>query len=321
MTVASLVELVGWMDAMGMGGDAGVMRAAVAVQFRRANRLELSSPLLDEVMAAVDMAYQRERRTLTRDGLPVRAYLDFCVGRPAAYSLRKWVRDALIVGLAMRCIRRPAEVAAFRLGDLRFVQPASAGWRLPVEAPEWVPHMWLRVEVRSQKNDRRMRGHTVLVDPTGAESCVVVRLLWYLEVYGLKLADRDSGDPRERERALEPLLRDCRVARVNEGMSAGGINSVFKQLAERSPGTCAGLRITGHSGRIGGVGMFAAAGLSLAVIMSVGGWLSRSVITYVQAVAAASAGVSSTVGLGFSVGPTPAAAAAGAASGGERCCG
>ena len=79
---------------------------------------------------------------------------------------RTRIRDKCLLAIGLRCMRRPSELAAFKRRHFRWVAPALAGWASPVGALPGFENKWLRVYVRSQKNDQEAKGQFILIEPT-----------------------------------------------------------------------------------------------------------------------------------------------------------
>jgi len=174
------------------------------------------------------------------------------------------LRDAAMVALGLRLMRRGAELAALRVDDVE--DRGDEG---------------LMVTVRRSKTDQLATGLRLPVDATGGGSCPVGLLRRWLVVRHM-LADR--GDNRG---ALFVSVR-------GGSLSTSAISSIVRRSA-----TAAGLegRFSAHSMRIGGATAALGAGASIDAIRAIGGWSSDAVMRYLRPASAAMGGLSDAMGL------------------------
>ena len=143
---------------------------------------------------------------------------------------------------------------------------------------------WLRVYVRSLKNDQEANSQFILIEPTWSDSCPCRLLIDYLHEFKFDIgATSLCGEP------LFVSLNDN-----NSKISSGVVNSAVKRVAKILG---LGVNISGHSLRIGGCTAAAAAGIPMEIIRVIGGWFSDAMIGYIRAMAAPALFVTERMGL------------------------
>ena len=177
---------------------------------------------------------------------------------------RSWQRDLTLAVLGFRAMRRPGELGALKLRDVRFVSRDV-----------------LEVTVRKSKTRQVGAPRRVAIDAVGGMLCPV-RLV------------RDWIALRRGQGALEgdPLF----LGDKGGTLSTAAISSVVKRMAE-----WAGAYpewYSGHSLRIGGATTAALGGLSTAQICAIGDWRSDAFLLYLRSIGAARAAASRKMGLG-----------------------
>lgn len=199
-------------------------------------------------------------RSEERLPLPIDAVKQWCARMPVGVSYERWIRDAAIITLGMRLMRRPGEIAALRCSDVSF---DTEGWA------------WILL--RKSKTDQLAVGRKMPLEPSGNVTCPVKWLREWLAVYG------GMG-----EAPLFPSLES------RDLMSSATVSSVVIFVAAK-----VGLvgRYTGHSLRIGGATAAMKGGMTMAMIRAIGGWESKAVLLYLRSVGTAKAGASSLMGL------------------------
>ena len=142
-----------------------------------------------------------------------------------------------------------------------WVKPTVENWVSPAGAPADFADKFLKVYIRSQKNDKEARGQCILVEPTWSEHCLCTRPYRYCEEFNIVIGASDQGDL--------PLFMSL-VSPTPKGISSSAVNSVVKRSCKML-----GLveRTTGHSSRIGSATQAAAVGLGIEIIRSIGGGL------------------------------------------------
>jgi integrase len=199
---------------------------------------------------ARDMGRGRPRR----DPLPATVIRDFtlkcsCSNSPPPF----WLRDAAMAALGMRAMRRPGELAALRLRDV-IVDPASG---------------LLTVYIAKSKTDQLSAGKSIPIDDSGNLWGVVSLLRRWLE------HRRGQG-----ARPGDPLFVSALGLPVNPSLISSAVQRMARTVGAEG-------HFTGYSLRIGGATAAQMAGLSMAQIQAVGGWLSPAVQHYLRASGAA----------------------------------
>ena len=159
-----------------------------------------------------------------------------------------------------------------------------AGWVPTHTAPLGFEDKWLRVYVRSQKNDQEANGQFILIEPTWSVACPCRLLVDYLREFKFQIGSTGQGD--------EPLF-----VSLNDNVSpitSGAVNSAVKRVAKVLG---LGPNVSGHSLRIGGCTAAAAAGIPMEIIRVIGGWFSDAMLGYIRAAAAPALFVTQRMGL------------------------
>jgi site-specific recombinase XerD len=173
------------------------------------------------------------------------------------------LRDAALVALGLRLMRRGAEIAALTTRD---VEETVDG---------------VTVTIRRSKTDQTGIGLQLPVEESDTPTCPVRLLRRWLSVRSA-LAVRGTH--------CDALFLSAR----GTALTTSAISAIVKRSA-----AAAGLSgsFSAHSLRIGGATAAMGAGASLATIQAMGGWSSDAVQRYLRPVAAAKAGFSSAIGL------------------------
>lgn len=233
-----IVKFLVWLDLTGVGWRG--TRALAAIKWKHAAKsITLVFGGRTKLVAeGLSRKSKRNRKYRARDPLP-------------AWALKKWLllgkkrkfylRNAAIIVLGMRTMRRASELCNLKVGDLTFVGKV----------------MW--VFVRSQKNDQQARGLKIPVDITGGLTCPVTILRNYLM----------------KDKPTDWLFMNAR----GEKMSVSSISDVVKLVAKVAG--CQGA-YSSHSLRIGGASAAMKGGLTKEQIMTIGGWSSNAVDTYLR---------------------------------------
>ncbi|MDP4971945.1 MAG: hypothetical protein NWP95_00355, partial [Pontimonas sp.] len=286
LSADDVASLLAWHEMSGHAGEVERLYNAVRVAYAARNKALPQSPLAREIVKGSARVYAEEKRDITRVGFPVHEFVKLCTDRERfRYARpRTGVRDRAVMGLGLRAMKRPIELASFKRRHLQWVPPQTPNWVDPVGAPLGFANKWLKVYVRSQKNDKAAKGQWILIEPTWSASCVCSLMVEYCSEFGVVLGDSEQGDL--------PLFMS--LTQDGKGLSSGAVNALVKKAAGML-----GLEfVTGHSLRIGGATAAAAAGLGLEIIRAIGGWFGDSVFRYIQAAAAPALRVSSKMGFG-----------------------
>ncbi|CAG8628151.1 5906_t:CDS:2 [Cetraspora pellucida] len=181
-----------------------------------------------------------------RDPLTVAALKFFVDKKPQLISDYFWIRDAALIAIGLRTMRRPGELCSLKLKDIKF------GEKL----------FW--VHISSSKTDQFANRKFIPIEYSNSKYCPVRLLRRYLAI-----RPRTSDD--------RPLF----LSRSKVQLSVGVVGAIVKRIAEN-----AGLqgRFTAHSIRIGGATAAMEAGMSLAQIQAIAGWDSKSVMLYLRTV-------------------------------------
>lgn len=173
--------------------------------------------------------------------------VDGSVGvREAPLAVILALRDATVMALGMRLMRRAGEVAALTTADFRVLPDGTVG-----------------VLIRRSKTDQLGRG-LLLIDATGGPSCPVGLLRRWQLVRPFLVARGAGTDALFVPISVGPLSRLAIFSLVRRAAEAAGYDG----------------RFSGHSLRIGGATAAAKAGASMAVIKAVGSWTSPAVPKY-----------------------------------------
>ena len=199
---------------------------------------------------AAEMGGAREKR----DPLPAKVIRVFVLkfDRPGPAPVF-WLRDATMAALGMRAMRRPGESAALRMKDVGTDEITGL----------------LTIYIVKSKIDQLRAGKSIPIDDSGNPWGVVALLKRWLEHRWKQGAQLD-----------DPLFGSAAGRAVNPSLISSAVRRMAK--AVNMPGN-----FTGYSLRIGGATAAQQAGLSMAQIQAVGGWLSPAVQHYLRASGAA----------------------------------
>lgn len=266
-------EQVGWflsyMDLMGYGMQARSMRAALSWSFE--SRYVKLDPANDKHVRHITEGIQREAARnheprKPRDPFPTRAVEQYVRKHRAETGKMDdwmWLRNATILVIGLRCMRRAGELAELQIGDIRFEKNR------------------MMISIRHSKTDQLRKGREIIVDSTGnINSCPVAITKEYLT-------------KRRHVQGTCPNLFLSVESETARAMSPNAISTVVKKVAEEL-----GLKGTysGHSLRIGGATSAISAGMTLAEVMAVGGWESGAAQRYFNTLAVAEKGGSRMMG-------------------------
>jgi integrase len=262
----------------GRGGGAGRALAAV-----RAAHLELgfADPTADAWVQRVAAGAERAA-AMARPARELRAPLPVAVLTSLLAAVPGWLgvhggsaaaraapdasllalRDAAVVALGLRLMRRAGELAALCVSDVRRLPDGTTG-----------------VTIRRSKTDQLGAGLLLPLDATGGPACPVALLERWLVVRPVLATRGAHADALFVTVAGRPLSRSAISSLVARAAAAAGLDG----------------RFSGHSLRIGGATAAARAGASMATVKAVGGWSSDAVRRYVRPFAG---GLSALMGFG-----------------------
>jgi len=258
----ALVELfLVWLDLEGRGSRAKAALGAISQEHTLQGQ---SNPTKGKRLRLVVDGVERDwakakDKVLVRDPFPVAA-IRHHVEMAQTCRPELWIRDAFLVALGLRTMRRASELSALRLCDVK--------WRPVMGA--------LSIFIARSKVDQTGKGTEIYIEPV--EDCCTcpVRLFWkYLEWRG-------------REKGL--LFGAAQGGRL----STQAITSICQRMV-----AAAGLqvRVSSHSLRVGGATAAMMAGLTREQIMTIGGWSSAAVDRYLPALEMTRLRVSARMGL------------------------
>ena len=277
-----VANILVWREMTGKAHEVERLYNAIRVVYASRNLSMPDSPLAREVVKGSRRIHAEEKSDIDRVEFPILEFKRYCLLNEGRTRTR--IRDKCLLAIGLRCMRRPSELAAFKRRHFRWVAPALAGWASPVGALPGFENKWLRVYVRSQKNDQEAKGQFILIEPTWSYSCPCRLLCDYLREFQFDIGDTAFGG--------EPLFVSLNCSQV--GISSGVVNSAVKRVAKILG---LGLNVTGHSLRIGGCTAAAAAGIPMEIIRVIGGWFSDAMIGYIRAMAAPALFVTERMGL------------------------
>ncbi len=247
----------------GQGGQAAMARAAIASRYGQI----ADDKFLTSVSKGTEAQWRLSGGGRTpRDAMPIEVIRAFALEPPAGADLFSWARDRLLALLAIRTMRRPAELLAMKVSDFERGRDTSK--------PDW---LWVRFG--KSKNDRLgkvgKRFH-LPIDPSSllGLDCAHAHNLW------MWLRGQQDG----------PIF----VHADGNWVGKDHLNKLAKSMAER-----AGLLgiYSGYSFRIAGASFAAAGGISTTEIQAIGGWRSDAVHAYIRSLGSAAAGASQRMGL------------------------
>lgn len=264
-----VMEYVAWMDIEMKGGGAKPFRAALADMCQRNGWSPVAeNQFFRKVVKGAQrshLSYKKGQEE--RDGFELIALRKHVAKLDSERSSDKiaW-RDAAIVAVGFRTMRRAKEIANIRRGDVRTST-------LPGQSPG------MMVKIRKSKTDQLEVGKKIVVDPApeGSAACPVRIVNRYISLFAGDLGPNDL------------LFTSVK----GKELSSGAVSSIVKKMAERNG--CVG-RFTSHSLRIGGASAAVAGGMSLAEVAAIGGWVSGAMELYLRSMESARSGASSKMG-------------------------
>jgi integrase len=156
-TPNTVMDFLTWLDLSGRGGRAGAAVSAIAWEHvLEGVRSPNTDPRVRLLADGVERAWARTgKRDFKRDLFPVAALHAHVRRGRVAGDL--WLRDAFLVALGLRTMRRAAELAALRIEDVTWLADREL----------------LRVYIRSSKVDQAGRGFEIFIEPSSAPWCPV----------------------------------------------------------------------------------------------------------------------------------------------------
>ena len=240
---------------MGKGGQAKMAKAAILSKYP-----EAASKELNRLARGIEAQWRLEGHGRSpRDALPRAALKAFVMSKPKDYSEFNWRRDRCLALLAVRTMRRPAELLALAGGDVDMDR-------------DGVERSWPHLRFRKSKNDR--------LGEFGSR--------FWLPLDRSFTAGCDSGSAR--------LARGA-TSRGEVAVHVQGRRLGRRGAHQRPCQVHCRAHILGIFVRIAGASWAAAAGLSVAEIQAIGGWRSEAVLVYLRALGSASRSVSRRMGL------------------------
>ena len=217
-----MANLLVWREMTGKAHEVERRYNAVRVVYASRNMSMPDSPLAREVVKGSRRIYAEEKKDIDRVEFPIAEFKKYCQldeGR-----LRTRTRDRFLLALGLRCMRRPSELAKFKRRHVSWVAPSLAGWVSSNTSPLGFENKWLRVYVRSQKNDQEANGRFILIEPTWSAASPCRLLVDYLREFKFQIGSTDQGD--------KPLF-----VSLNDNVSpitSGAVNSAVQSVSQRS---------------------------------------------------------------------------------------
>jgi integrase len=259
--VVTVLEFLSWWELTGGGGSIDSLAAAIAAKHVDNG---LKNPVEDvRVMRLREGVRRRVAMKKDNEGerepLPISALRFWIENRPKNTKWLIWLRDAALVALALRCMRRPGEMGILKRKHI-------LGWKDGL----------FKVKIPKSKTDQLMKGKVIPIDSVPDSKICPVKLV---ERYIL---------------LTNPGINDFLFqSSSGKQLSASAVSAIVKRMAENAQ--LKG-KFSGHSLRIGGATAAAKAGLTTAQIKSVGGWSSDAVNRYIRPVSVAGVGASKAMG-------------------------
>jgi integrase len=258
---ATIETISHFISNLALNGKYGLVNAAVAaIKFHhsRNNQLAPHSALLQLLMDGAARLAVQFKATKPKDALPVEALRTWMITHPSSSSAFIHARDAALVAVGLRTMRRPGELAALNTDDISFPRPNR-----------------LVIRIKSAKNDQFHQGSFIHIDAVpNSITCPVAIMKNYLTLRG------------DAPGALFLSIKGSR-------MSVPSITSAVQRVASSSNSQG---DFTGRSLRVGGASAALAAGWTQEQIQSVGGWKSDVVTRYFRTEPLARDGASKALG-------------------------
>jgi site-specific recombinase XerC len=248
------------LEMLGKGWRAGLAAAAVSWRAKVNGWVDpVKAGEVQALLKGIKRVWGNQRRPrVARDPFPVQALKAWIDGQGFGGLHPLWERDAALVVLGMRLMRRAAEICNLRVGDLRFADGL----------------MWVRI--RRSKTDQNAVGREIPVDATGTCLCPVK--------WGRKALERRSVVDRDAY---------LFVSEKGAKMSVAAITALVKRMAQR---TGAQGHFTAHSIRIGGASAAMRGGMTVEQIRAIGDWQGAAVGRYLHPLETAVLGASGRMG-------------------------
>jgi integrase len=260
-----ILAFLAWYELSGRAASVKVVKSAIRAAHVDKRLLDPTTSV--SIKAAIDGTLRHAARekldeggsVRKRDPFPVSALQHWMRHRPVGISYFIWIRNAALVAVGMRCMRRPNELCKLR-------------WKHIAERDGC-----LVISIIKSKTDQLGAGKEIPVE-FGEGLMAPSWLLW-----SLKQGSRwTAGDDW------------VFCSQGGKQLSVSAVSSIVQKMVE-----WAGIQgwYTGYSLRIGGATAAMSGGLTLEQIMAVGGWKSGVVLLYLRALGAAQANASARMGL------------------------
>jgi len=261
-TVECLLNFIAFLEITGKGYGISTAVVAVGRLCKENNWVDISKDwkVKESVKGVAKLMAEGRLDKDIRQPLPALAIRKFLENR-GKRSYLTWIRDAAMLVIGFRTMRRASELVQLRRKDL-----------------VWRDGMFV-VRVARSKTDQAAEGREITVEASGdLVSCPVKVITEFLE--------SDNWDPNDF------LFRS--TFKKQGKLSVSAVSNLVKQVA-----TEAGLegRFSSHSLRIGGATAGMMGGLTMEQIRSIGHWESDAILLYLRSIGASAAGASRSMGL------------------------
>jgi integrase len=132
-----VADLLAWHEMQGKAGEVERLYNAMRVVYASRDLTLASSPLAKEIVKGAARVHAEEKGDITREGFPMSAFRELCE-RPELYQRsRTGIRDRAVIGLGLRCMRRPSELSKLRRKHVCWTRPTTTTWVDPPGAHPW----------------------------------------------------------------------------------------------------------------------------------------------------------------------------------------
>jgi len=237
--------------------------SAIAARHRDA---ELDCPITPAIRQAAKglqrlAALSRDRSEAWREPFDLELLKRFVDDKPERSKRFTWLRDAALVAIGIRTMRRASELVALRRKHVKWLTDGS-----------------VRIFIRHSKTDQLNVGFWIPVEPTKSKYCPVRLLKKFWAATSCRQPD-------------EPLFCNEHSAHA---ISVAAVTAVVRRIY-RQFGNPA--RVSSHSLRLAGANLAMGANLSLSVISAIGGWRSKNTaIRYLRASSSTTGSISASMG-------------------------
>ncbi|MGH2613186.1 MAG: tyrosine-type recombinase/integrase, partial [Rhabdochlamydiaceae bacterium] len=263
LTVDQLIAFLGWIDkVLRKGTQVKIAIGSIANAFKEQEWTNLCNNVTVQLVMEGILRESRKRMTHRTPRLPFKlSALEYWV-KNKPENVTNWVhaRNSSLVAVGMRAVRRPGELGQFQGKHLQKVGNVY-----------YLTLPW-------SKTDPTAKGKVIPFEPAENDSLVCpVKLLdnW------LKICK-----PGKEDFIFPSIL-------TRRGITGAAVSDVVRKMAIH-----AGLdgNYSGHSLRIGGATLMMASGHSMAQIRAIGGWESKAMGRYLQALGLVDAGLTKKMG-------------------------